>query len=64
MTTNLTNSISPAGESFLLPTPENYQNELRRIEELVTQARSANKEIVVVMGLGFRFQVSGFKFQI
>jgi len=53
ITTKMTHSISPAGESFLLPTKEDYNNELKRIEELVHQARSENKEIVVVMGLGF-----------
>jgi hypothetical protein len=47
----MTHSISPAGESFLLPTQQDYKSELKRIEELVHQARSANKEIVVVMGL-------------
>jgi len=49
----MTHSISPAGESFLLPDKEDYTNELKRIEGLVVQARSENKEIVVVMGLGF-----------
>jgi hypothetical protein len=53
MTCNLTQSISPAGESFPLPTKEDYSKELNRIEALVQQARSENKEIVVVMGLGF-----------
>jgi len=43
-------SISPSGESFPLPNKSDYQNELKRIEELVNQARSENKEIVVVMG--------------
>jgi len=51
-TSNLTQSISPAGESFLLPTQQDYSNELKRIEELVHQARNENKEIVVVMGQG------------
>ena len=53
MTTNMTQSISPSGESFLLPTKPDYGNELKRIEELLNQARGENKEIVVVMGLGF-----------
>jgi hypothetical protein len=51
LTSNMTQSISPAGESFLLPAKEDHAAELIRIEELVKQARSANKEIVVVMGL-------------
>ena len=46
-------SLSPSGESFPLPAKADYQNELKRIEELVNQARSENKEIIVVMGLGF-----------
>jgi len=46
-------SVSPSGESFPLPVKADYNNELKRLEELVNQARSANKEIVVVMGLGF-----------
>ena len=46
-------SLSPSGESFPLPVKADYNNELKRLEELVKQARSANKEIVVVMGLGF-----------
>jgi len=53
MTSDLTQSISPAGESFLLPTKEDYNNELKCIEGLVFKARSEKKEIVVVMGLGF-----------
>jgi len=52
ITTKMTHSISPAGESFLLPTQQDYNNELKRIEELVQQARSENKVIMVVMGPG------------
>ena len=50
---NPTFSISLSGESFPLPDKADYDKELKRIEELVQQARSENKEIVVVMGLGF-----------
>jgi len=46
-------SLSPSGESFPLPVKADYNNELKRLEELVHQAREARKEIVVVMGLGF-----------
>ena len=46
-------SISPSGESFALPVKADYDNELMRIEKLVTAAREEKKEIVVVMGLGF-----------
>jgi len=46
-------SLSPSGESFALPAKADYENELKRIEALVTDARANGKEIVVVMGLGF-----------
>ena len=48
-----TYSVSPAGERFALPGPEEDARELRRIEQLVAEARSDGKEIVVVMGVGF-----------
>jgi len=47
------NSVSPSGEVFELPTKEQYQTEFKRIEALVKTARSEEKEIVVVMGVGF-----------
>lgn len=46
-------SISPDGEEFPLPEPEDYKEEFKRIESLVNQARKEGKEIVVVMGVGF-----------
>jgi UDP-N-acetyl-D-glucosamine dehydrogenase len=46
-------SVSPFGETFLLPEKIDYQEEYNRIESLVKEAKSAGKEIVVVMGLGF-----------
>src|SRR5690606_32257315 len=46
-------SISPEGEEFPLPEPEEYEEEFKRIESLVNQARNEGKEIVVVMGVGF-----------
>ena len=46
-------SLSPSGESFPLPLEGDYEKELSRIEKLVAAARAENKEIVVVMGLGF-----------
>jgi len=46
-------SISPTGEQFPVPTEDQYAEELRRIESLVHAARSEDKEIVVVMGVGF-----------
>jgi len=44
-----TYSISPAGERFELPGPEEDTRELARVEGLVAQARREGKEIVVVM---------------
>jgi nucleotide sugar dehydrogenase len=49
----LTYSISPEGEKFPLPINEEYEDEFKRIEALVNQARKEGKEIVVVMGVGF-----------
>lgn len=46
-------SCSPSGEKFPLPAREDYVQELDRIKRLVEQARSEDKEIVVVMGVGF-----------
>ncbi len=46
-------SINPAGEKFAIPQKEDYAKEYQRIEKLVAEAKSANKEIVVVMGVGF-----------
>ena len=53
MPSNQPSSTSPSGESFQLPAGSDYTNELTRIEQLVHQSRSEQKEIVVVMGLGF-----------
>lgn len=46
-------SISPAGEKFTIPKRGEYDPEFKRIESLVETARSQDKEIVVVMGVGF-----------
>lgn len=46
-------SVSPSGEKFELPRPEEYQAEFNRIERLVKEARQKGQEIVVVMGVGF-----------
>jgi UDP-N-acetyl-D-glucosamine dehydrogenase len=46
-------SVSPAGERFALPGPEDDARELERIEHLVADARDKGREIVVVMGVGF-----------
>jgi nucleotide sugar dehydrogenase len=46
-------SISPEGEKFTIPKQDEYAAEFKRIESLAETARSENKEIVVVMGVGF-----------
>ena len=46
-------SVSPMGEKFALPQPEEYGQELERIEKLVQKAKAKGQEIVVVMGVGF-----------
>jgi UDP-N-acetyl-D-glucosamine dehydrogenase len=39
-----TYSVSPAGERFPLPGPEDDAREIRRLEGLVAQARGEGKE--------------------
>ena len=46
-------SVSPAGEKFPIPEEDQYAAEFKRIESLVEAARNEDKEIVVVMGVGF-----------
>lgn len=46
-------SVSPDGETFALPTPEQYPAEFDRLEKLVDQHRADGREIVVVVGVGF-----------
>ncbi len=46
-------SVSPSGEQFAIPNADDYGLELKRIESLVKSARAEDKEIVVVMGVGF-----------
>jgi len=46
-------SLSPTGEKFSLPRPEDYAGEFKRVQSLVEAARKEGKEIVVVMGVGF-----------
>jgi len=46
-------SISPNGEKFALPKPEDYKNEFESIKKRVKAERAKNREIVVVMGVGF-----------
>jgi len=46
-------SVSPSGEEFPIPEESEYAAELARLTKLVDRARSEDKEIVVVMGVGF-----------
>src|SRR5665648_89830 len=46
-------SVSPSGEKFPIPEPADYDREMTRLEKLVEAARAEDKEIVVVMGVGF-----------
>lgn len=46
-------SVSPSGEVFNLPGPEDYEKEYARIKALVARQRKMGREIVVVMGVGF-----------
>ncbi|NMC83408.1 MAG: GDP-mannose dehydrogenase, partial [Armatimonadetes bacterium] len=46
-------SLSPTGESFPLPAPEEYQAEFERVKSLADAARASGQEVVVVMGVGF-----------
>jgi UDP-N-acetyl-D-glucosamine dehydrogenase len=46
-------SISPAGEKFSLPDPEDYLKEFERLKEVVSSEHALGREIVLVMGLGF-----------
>ena len=46
-------STSPEGEKFSIPGEDKYAAEFQRIETLAEAARKQDKEIVVVMGVGF-----------
>ncbi len=46
-------SISPAGEKFPLPKPEDYKAEFDRLKKMTEKERAKGREIVVVMGVGF-----------
>jgi len=46
-------SVSPSGEVFPLPKPEEYAAEYERLEKLACDARERGQEVVVVMGVGF-----------
>jgi nucleotide sugar dehydrogenase len=46
-------SISPNGEEFPLPDHQDYRDEFERLKKRVEQERAKEREIVVVMGVGF-----------
>src|SRR5262245_12442548 len=46
-------SISPTGEEFALPLRDDYPAEFARLENLANEHRAQEREIVVVVGLGF-----------
>ena len=46
-------SVSPTGEKFAIPLKGDYEAEFKRVESLVKTARGQDREIVVVMGVGF-----------
>ena len=46
-------SVSPEGQVFPLPTPEDHAREILRLQALVEAQRRQGREIVVVMGVGF-----------
>jgi len=46
-------SVSPDGEKFQLPDPDDYAKEFDRLNRMVRDQRNRGREIVVVMGVGF-----------
>ena len=46
-------SISPSGERYPIPGPEQDRAEFARLEALAREARAAGREVVVVLGVGF-----------
>ncbi len=46
-------SVSPEGERFPLPKPEDYTIEFESLKKRVGEERAKGREIVVVMGVGF-----------
>ncbi len=46
-------SVSPAGEQFDLPKPDDYVVEFNTLKKRVNEERAKGREIVVVMGVGF-----------
>jgi len=46
-------SCSPTGETFIIPTRDDYDEEIVKLEIRVAKERQEGKEIVVVIGVGF-----------
>ncbi len=46
-------AISPSGDKYPLPAPEDYPAEFEKMKSLAEQAGAEGREVVVVMGLGF-----------
>lgn len=46
-------SVSPGGEKFPLPKPEDYKAEFESLSKRIASERANGREIVVVMGVGF-----------
>lgn len=46
-------STCPAGEKFSLPEKDGYEKEKKKLQAVVDEQRAKNREIVVVMGVGF-----------
>jgi UDP-N-acetyl-D-glucosamine dehydrogenase len=46
-------STCPSGERFPLPKDDDYASEFKKMQKLVEEQRLKNREIVVVMGVGF-----------
>jgi nucleotide sugar dehydrogenase len=50
---SVTYSVSPGGEKFPLPVEKDSKVELKRLKALVRKHKKMDREIVVVMGVGF-----------
>jgi nucleotide sugar dehydrogenase len=46
-------SVCPAGRSYDLPKPGDYEREFKALQKTVARERAKGREIVVVMGVGF-----------
>ena len=46
-------SVSPDGEKFPLPSKEAYKKEFDRLKKEIAKQKKMDREIVVVMGVGF-----------